>query len=139
IPETKHVIIVLQVPPGTQFVEATIRYEVVIAKKLFGVWQYRDGGTNPRQVRWQLHTAPSFYRIETNTTVQDAKTLESQYFDVCIFCALAEEAEAFINMAERQCNVKVTTQEGTRMREKQDSQQGRPQALAEGHDLVCAW
>ncbi len=49
-PETKHVLIVLQVPRGTSSIIATISYETVIVRQLLGVWRYRDGTTEARQI-----------------------------------------------------------------------------------------
>ncbi|HET8851627.1 MAG TPA: hypothetical protein VFN02_03810 [Ktedonobacteraceae bacterium] len=60
IPETKHALIVLQVPRRTSFVEGKIYYKTVIAKKMLGEWRKKDGIVNDYPIRWELHDAPPF-------------------------------------------------------------------------------
>jgi len=60
IPETKHVLMVLQVPRGMAALEATISYKVDIAKKIWGVWRSRKGTTDEQLIRWNLKEARPF-------------------------------------------------------------------------------
>jgi nucleoside phosphorylase len=102
-PETKHALIVLQVPRGTPLVEGKIYYKTVIAKKMLGEWRKKDGFVNDYPIRWELQDAPPFFKVS-----QDQKTQVSghlSYFDICIFCALAEEADTCMKEIERQCGV----------------------------------
>ena len=105
IPETKQALIVLQVPHGTTFVDGTISYEVVTAIKLFGAWQSRNGTTDPHQIRWELRDASPLFVIDTSQTKKSVAPVDSTYFDVCIVCAMPEEAETSIKEISRQCSV----------------------------------
>lgn len=59
IPETKYAIAILQVPVNLSYVEATIEYEVITVRKLFGMWKRSEGETNPYTIRWNLpHVSP---------------------------------------------------------------------------------
>jgi nucleoside phosphorylase len=127
IPETKHAMVVLQVPHNMPSVKATISYEVISVRKLLGVWKTSHGETEPYTFRWQLQGSPSFF-LAPEKSVNDSpfavstesffmnpqKSLKSSFepsvatdksssFDVCILCALAEEAEAFIHIADTYC------------------------------------
>jgi len=112
VPETKYALIVLQLPHGTSSITATISYETVIVRQLLGVWRHRDGATEARQIQWDLTGAPVFYEadnaqalVEPGQTGRKATTLGNTYFDVCVVCALAEEARAFMRVAEQQYGV----------------------------------
>lgn len=126
IPETKHALVVLQVPRGTQFVEANISYEVVTARRLLEVWKSTYGQTDTYKLQLQLHDAPSFFMaaesergktpaVDANPHISSSQAMlsgrpeaiinpaEPAHFDVCVICALPEEVEAFIQMTERLC------------------------------------
>jgi nucleoside phosphorylase len=104
IPETKHALVVLRIPHGTRFVDGTISYEVVIAKKLLGGWRSTPGQVNAYTIHWELGEASSAFSVATQQ-----KTLpplnHNPYFDVCIVSALAEEARALMDEIASQCNV----------------------------------
>lgn len=111
-PETKHALIVLQVPRGTSSITATISYETVIVKQLLGVWRRRDGATEAHQIQWDLTGAPVFYEADNAQALSEpgqkarkAATPGNTYFDVCVVCALAEEARAFMQIAAQQYGV----------------------------------
>jgi len=111
-PETKYALIVLQVPRGTSSISATISYETVIVRQVLGVWRHRDGATEAHQIHWDLTSAIPFYeadnaraRVEPGQTGRKAFTSDNTYFDVCVVCALAEEAQTFIQVAAQRYGV----------------------------------
>src|SRR5205807_1755462 len=61
IPETKHVLVVLQVPRRSTLVAATISYEMVVAREVLGLWRYRDAATDLCPIQWDLSKALPFY------------------------------------------------------------------------------
>jgi nucleoside phosphorylase len=112
IPEIKQTLIVLQVPRGTSSITATISYETVIVKQLLGVWRRREGTTEAHQVQWDLTRATVFSGMENaqslvkpGLTDRKATSSNNTHFDVCVVCALAEEAQAFIQVATQQYGV----------------------------------
>lgn len=60
IPETKHVLMVLQVPHGMTSLAATISYQAIIAKKIGGSWRPRKGTTGQQLIQWDLTEARPF-------------------------------------------------------------------------------
>lgn len=104
-PETKQALMVLQVPRGTSVVEGVISCEAVIVKQIFGEWKKKDGFAQDYPISWELRNAPPFVKVNAsrNSEISTVRTLS--YFDVCIFCALAEEAEYCMKEIERQCSV----------------------------------
>jgi nucleoside phosphorylase len=115
IPESKHAAIILQVPRGKPFVEGNIYYNVNIVKKMVGGFRQKDGKVNSYPIRWDLHEAPVLFKAETAQSKslqvtpvarrQPVHSATAAQFDVCIFCALAEEANACIREIERLCSV----------------------------------
>jgi len=112
IPETKHSLVVLQVPSRTTSIAATISCETVIAREVLGVWRYRDAATDVCPVQWDLSKALPFYElgnvqtvVELEPTHKKAPTPESKYFDVCVICALVEEARAFMQEVSQHCKI----------------------------------
>lgn len=121
VPGTKHALVVLQVPRGTLSVEGVVRYEVVIAKSIMPGWRYEDGGTDEHVFHWQLQTAPPFFTQDPSTIlptssagpVVETRSAGPLYAprslcDVCIVCALPEEAQAFMDMARFLYNIEFT-------------------------------
>src|SRR6266704_2014163 len=111
-PETKHALIVLQVPRGTSSISATISYETVIVRQVLGVWRHRDGTTEARQIHWDLTKATPFYEednaqalVEPVQAGRKASISDNTYFDVCVVCALAEETQAFMRVAAQQYGI----------------------------------
>lgn len=104
-PETKQALVVLQIPHGTHFVDVTISYEVVTALKLFGAWQSRSGTVDPYHIRLELRDVLPLFITDTSQTKRAGAPLNHTYFDVCIVCAMPEEAEACIKEISRQCDV----------------------------------
>jgi nucleoside phosphorylase len=112
IPETKQALMVLQVPRGTSSITATISYETVIVRQVLGMWRHRDGTTETRQIQWDLTGAPAFHEmdnvqalVEQRQIGEKATTSGNTYFDVCVVCALAEEAQAFMQITTQQYGV----------------------------------
>ena len=118
IPESKHAAVILQVPRGTRLVEGDIYYHVKIVKKMVGGFRPKDAKVNPFPVRWDLQDAPPLFKAEAmqgqgkapgRAVVEVAPQRLAQpgaaRADVCLFCALAEEAQACIREIERLCNV----------------------------------
>jgi nucleoside phosphorylase len=105
IPETKHALIVLQIPRGTLFVEGKIYYQTVIVKKMLGEWRKKDGFVKDYPIRWELQDVPSFFKVDEGQGKKMAISHDLVHFDICIFCALAEEANTYMKEIERQCGV----------------------------------
>jgi nucleoside phosphorylase len=125
VPETKHALVVLQVPRGTQSVEANISYEVVTARRFLEVWKSTYGQTDTYKLQLQLRDASSFFMtaesergtqtptVDANLHISSPQAMsmgspevtigptEPAHFDVCVVCAMSEEVEAFILMTER--------------------------------------
>ena len=57
---TKECLVILDVPQGTKTVEASISYEVVIAKNMFGMWKHKDASSDEYSICWDLNTAQPF-------------------------------------------------------------------------------
>jgi nucleoside phosphorylase len=95
-PGTKHALIVLRVPHGTQVVDGSIRYTVVVAKHLRGLWSNKDSAVSPYPVRWTLgKVVPPFFprHVQSEDAKRSMHIRKHARVDVCILCALAEEAE----------------------------------------------
>jgi nucleoside phosphorylase len=112
IPETKHALVVLQVPRHTMLVDLTISYEMVVARQMLGLWRFRDATTDEYEIQWDLSKAQPFYDsgneqmpVEAGQRQKEDSLPENAYFDVCVICALAEEVRAFIQEALRVCGV----------------------------------
>ena len=115
IPESKHAAIILQVPRGTQVVEGRLSYDVTIVKKMVGGFRPKDGKVNHFPLSWDLLNAPSLFQVATEQRrlleredaprKQPAQVHHAAHFDVCIVCALAEEADICIREFERLCQV----------------------------------
>src|SRR6266566_1529355 len=114
IPESKHAAVILQVPRGTSFVEGKVYYSIKIVKKMVGGFKQKDGNVNAYPIRWDLHdTLPLFRTVNATQSVSpDEDTVthkllpssgSATHFDICIFCALAEEASVCIREIERLC------------------------------------
>jgi nucleoside phosphorylase len=115
IPESKHAAVILQVPRGTSLVEGKVYYSIKIVKKMVGGFKQKDGNVNAYPISWDLHDAlPLFTKVNATHSVSPAvdtiahKLFTSSgaaaHFDICIFCALAEEASACIREVERLCS-----------------------------------
>ncbi len=118
IPESKHAAVILQVPRGTHLVEGNIYYSVKIVKKMVGGFRPKDGKVNAFPFRWDLQDAPHLFKVETAQSKpperdvvetvprkQFAQPGAAAHFDVCLFCALAGEAQVCIREIERLCGV----------------------------------
>ncbi|HLZ59151.1 MAG TPA: hypothetical protein VKR06_19580 [Ktedonosporobacter sp.] len=118
IPETKHALIVLQVPRGTKSVDGAIWYQVTIAKKLVGRWKNRACDLISHPIHWELHDVIPFFGPKDPSQTTKASTgvphgeatgapvsRSHTYVDACIVCALAEEAEAVISEITTLCGV----------------------------------
>jgi len=140
IPESKHAAVILQVPRGTSFVEGKIYYNIIIVKKMVGGFKQKDGKVNAYPIRWDLHDAPHLFRVEMGQSKpfevdavphkQLAHSRVAAQFDVCFFCALAEEANACIKEIERLCGVSfrpaASTRSGAYRYAKIQNEQGEP-------------
>ncbi|MHB8598582.1 MAG: 5'-methylthioadenosine/S-adenosylhomocysteine nucleosidase family protein [Ktedonobacteraceae bacterium] len=114
-PETKHAAVILQVPRGTHLVEGNIYYNVKIVKKMVGGFRQKDGKVDTFPIHWDLQDAPPLFKVEATQSqgpVIDAAphrqithSSVATHFDVCLFCALAEEAQVCIREIERLCSV----------------------------------
>lgn len=60
IPETKHVLAILQVPHGTKVVSGIIRFEIVLARKLLGTRRHGQATTDEYPIQLELSEKPSF-------------------------------------------------------------------------------
>jgi nucleoside phosphorylase len=108
IPETKHALLILQVPHGKQAVHGTLSYEVTVARKRLGRFKSKDCDPVSTPISWQLSETKPLYAPESvhtgspatlasNIAPTNTRTMSShQYFDICVVCALAEEARAFL-------------------------------------------
>lgn len=105
VPGTKHALVVLRVPRGTRFVDGTIDFEVAIAKKLLGAWRTTTAVVRSFPIHFELSGAAPFFVTDTPLKEKPDVIKEAAYFDVCIVCALPEEAQAFISETVRQHNV----------------------------------
>ncbi|HVB23470.1 MAG TPA: hypothetical protein VNG51_16145 [Ktedonobacteraceae bacterium] len=114
-PETKHAAVILQVPRGKRIVEGNIYYNVKIIKKMVGGFRQNDGKVDAFPIHWDVRSAPPLFKVEAaqsqQLTIEAAphKYISSSsvvtHFDVCLFCALAEEAQICIREIERLCDV----------------------------------
>lgn len=112
IPETKYALMVLQVPRQITSVTATISYEMIVAREVLGIWRYRDATTDHRRIQWDLRNAQPFYESGNEEALigpkhpsSEAPALSNMHFDVCVICALAEEARIFIQEVSQRCGV----------------------------------
>jgi nucleoside phosphorylase len=118
IPESKHAAVILQVPRGTRLVEGNIYYSVKIVKKMVGGFRPKNGKVNAFPIRWDLQDASPLFKIETAQSKPPERDVvetvprkqfvqpgAAAHFDVCLFCALAEEAQVCIREIERLCGV----------------------------------
>jgi nucleoside phosphorylase len=109
VPETKHALFIAQVPHGTASLQGKISYELVIAKKIVREWVLRDCEVEPYAFTWKLDQSQLFYCSDTVDVGSKVAALTRQnYVDVCIVCALAEEAESFINAVQDTCGVQFS-------------------------------
>jgi nucleoside phosphorylase len=122
IPESKHAAVILQVPHGTPIVEGKVYYNIKIVKKMVGGFKQKDGNVNAYPIRWDLQDTFPLFKIETdqiNPPARDVAEIvprkrfaqpgSAAHFDVCLFCALAEEAQVCIREIERLCGVSFRT------------------------------
>ncbi|HEY1352142.1 MAG TPA: TIR domain-containing protein [Ktedonobacteraceae bacterium] len=97
-PGTRHALLVLRVPQGTHSVDGTIRSKVVVARHLRGLWRSRESLVPAYPIRWTLGaTVPSFFpkHVLAEKAERSLQTRKDVHADICILCALAEEAEGF--------------------------------------------
>jgi nucleoside phosphorylase len=122
IPESKHAAVILQVPHGTPYVVGTVYYGIKIVKQMVGGFKQKDGKVNAYPIRWDLLDASPLFKVETEQSKppeRDVSEIVSRqpfaplgsaaHFDVCLFCALAEEAQVCIREFERMCGVSFQT------------------------------
>ncbi len=143
IPESKHAAIILQIPRGTSLVEGTISYSIKIIKKMVGGFRQKDGKVNAYPVRWVLRDAPPLFKVETAQSKPPGRDMVETvprkqfahpgavaHFDVCLFCALAEEAQVCIREIERLCGVSfqpgVSARSGVYRQTTIQNKQGEP-------------
>jgi nucleoside phosphorylase len=118
IPGSKHAAVILQVPRGTLFVEGKVYYSIKIVKKMVGGWKQKDGNVKAHPIRWDLQDTTPLFKVETEQMKPIGRDLveiaprkritqleSTAHFDVCLFCALAEEAQVCIREIERLCGV----------------------------------
>lgn len=117
IPESKHAAVILQVPRGTLLVEGNIYYNVKIVKRMVGGFRPKDAKVNLFPVRWNLQDAPPLFKAEVaQSKAPERVVVETMpqrslaqpgaaHVDVCLFCALPEEARVCIREIERSCSV----------------------------------
>ncbi|HTK12132.1 MAG TPA: hypothetical protein VL485_33480 [Ktedonobacteraceae bacterium] len=106
---TKNVLVVLQVPRDTSLVEGEINYRVDIKRPFFRVWKSENAKVDPYPIRWPLQNLPALFSPEP---VQPAATS----VDVCLVCALPEEARALIEVIEEQCQVQFAEGHSEKLR-----------------------
>lgn len=113
-PGTRHVLAVLQVPHQTAQVSAKISYDLMIARKLAGFWTYLDARVGTYRGEWDLSKALPFTiptaqpsRNPNPVLPQTVKAANEQY-DVCVVCALATEARAFLEEVALRCHVQFS-------------------------------
>lgn len=143
IPESKHAAVILQVPRGTSLVEGAISCSIKIIKKMVGGFRQKDGKVNAYPVRWVLRDAPPLFKVETaQSKPPESDMVEAvprkqfahpgavAHFDVCLFCALAEEAQVCIREIERLCGVSfqpgVSARSGVYRQATIQNKQGEP-------------
>jgi nucleoside phosphorylase len=121
-PETKYVLALLRVAQGTEVVEGTISYEVVIAKNLLGMWRTTNSEVAPYPIRWELaKSPPTFSPNQPRPQVQPAKGSNTPpHIDVCILCALAEEAEMLKEAFKSQLHIDFQRTRNPRLRREYD-------------------
>lgn len=105
IPETRHVLFVLQVPRGMASVDGFIHYTVDFTVPFLRGWRTKRGGSGSQMIHLNLHSVPSLplmlsSQSESRHVIADKG--QRQHFDICVICALGEEAEAFREEAVRQ-------------------------------------
>ena len=106
VPETKHALFIAQVPRGTTSLQGKISYELAIAKKIVREWISKDCEVEPYAFTWKLDQSQCFYSINAVDSGSKVAAIKKQnHVDVCIVCAMAEEARAFINAVESTCGV----------------------------------
>lgn len=103
-PGTKQALMVLQVPRGTRYIEGKISAGVVIMKKMLE-WRRKDGFVPEYAFRWELQDTTPFFQISAGESIETGIEHRPSHFDVCFFCALAEEAEVCMQEIKRRCGV----------------------------------
>ncbi|GLV54418.1 hypothetical protein KDH_12650 [Dictyobacter sp. S3.2.2.5] len=103
VAEAKQALCIIQVPRGTSTLEGIISCEVVMAQRIGIEWLTKDCQVAPYSFRWQLDQSKRFY-AETTTGQRQRSAHPQKQSDVCVVCALAEEAEAFITLVENTCH-----------------------------------
>lgn len=106
MPEIKHVLIVLQVPRGTASVDGSIHYMADIASPPLRGWMHKDGETASHTLSLKLKDAPLFPVTDMSAGKSLSVVNSQQHCDVCIICALAEEAQAFREKANQLYGIK---------------------------------
>ncbi len=102
IPETKHALLVLRVPTGTTTVSGTFHCKATLSMKLFQSLTYRKNAI--------VNTFPFRWDLSARSRLASTLAAKTSLFDVCLVCALAEEAQALLIEISRHCD--VTFQEG---------------------------
>ncbi|MEO6889176.1 MAG: hypothetical protein ABI456_07985 [Ktedonobacteraceae bacterium] len=107
---TQHALAILQVPRGISSIAATISYEVIMTRKIVGMWQYNDAKTDHRTILLDLSKARPFCEPEQPQAEpahihQNISIADTRRFDVCVVCALAKEAKAFLDQVSLRCEV----------------------------------
>ncbi len=103
IPETRHVLIVLQIPRGTPSVDAHIHYRTDVAEPFFRGWFNKIVPSGSHTLHLNLQAALTFTVMQTHQPEQAHVVAKAkQHIDVCVFCALWEEAGAFKEEAMQQ-------------------------------------
>lgn len=101
-PETKHAAVILKIPAGTSSVDGKISYQVRLGRRrTVGGLGAKKGYAKSVPVHWALRDAPSLFHKQNRGL--------AEHVDVCIVCALAEEAQACIREIERLCAVTFKT------------------------------
>lgn len=104
-PGTRYVLVVLRVPHGTHVLAGTISYEIELAKALLGMWETREALTDRFSLLLDLRNAIPFWDAPGGKTNPLANLKGVSRFDVCVVCALKKEADAFIEIVEKACEV----------------------------------
>jgi len=100
-PETKHVFLVVRVPSGTTFICGTFHCKATFTVKPF---QYITYKKNADVSTFPFHWDITSLLQQTQTKIKEPSLQQTSLFDVCLVCALAEEAQALLAEISRQCH-----------------------------------
>jgi nucleoside phosphorylase len=106
-PETKYVFLIVRVPSGTTSIHGTIHCKATLTVRPFQFITYKkNADVNTFPFHWDITSLLQ----KTQTKIKEPSLQPPSLFDVCLVCALAEEAQALLAEISRQCH--TTFQEG---------------------------